>query len=74
MNDVLVPVQGLIRKLQRRVEDLEDMNLGLATESHNLQNALEPFKKAARKMAEFNHDKPPIVHKDDWLRLNDPKQ
>ena len=35
MNDVLVPVQELIAKLQKRISDLEKMNLGLAMENCN---------------------------------------
>jgi len=34
-----------------------------------LENKLKPFKMAASKMKEFNHDKPPIVHESDWLNL-----
>ena len=34
-----------------------------------LKALLSPFIKAANKMVEFNHDKPPIVHFDNWIAL-----
>jgi len=34
-----------------------------------LEIQIKPFICAAKKMVKFNHDKPPIIHHDDWMRL-----
>ena len=39
-------------------------------EINELKAQLGPFIKAASKMKEFNHDKPPIVHFKHWDALN----